>query len=112
MFTGISKENLEFLIFSLISLANIGWTIWSSKKRIQPEVEKLESEVTDLITKGAKLSIEMVLQRLADTKKSERDWRNYAVTLQRRLIEKGDTPPPFVPSESEPKIQSLSNGNV
>ena len=101
----LSKEQLEIVIFSLFSLANIGWTIWSSKKKLQPEVEKLESEVADLIAQGAKISMEMVLQRLSEVKKSERDWRNYAMVLKKELLERGQTPPPFVPSESEPRIQ-------
>lgn len=100
----ISKEDIELFVVTLISLANVGWTIWSSKRKIQPEVEKLESEVADLITKGAKVSIEMVLQRLGESRKSERDWRNYAIQLQRQLLEKGEMPAPFIPSDTDPKI--------
>lgn len=103
----LSRDDLNFLIVTLISLANVAWTIWSSKKKIQPEVEKLESEVADLITQGAKVSIEIVLQRLHESRKSERDWRNYAVSLQVRFLELGHTPPPFIPSDTDPKIPPI-----
>lgn len=102
----ISKEDIELFVVTLISLANVGWTIWSSKRKIQPEVEKLESEVADLIAKGAKVSIEMVLQRLTEARRAERDWRNYAFQMQKQLLEKGETPLPFIPSETDPKISN------
>ena len=103
----ISREAIEFFIVTLISLLNIGWMIWSSKKKIQPEIEKLESEVAELIAQGAKVSVEMVLQRLSEARRSERDWRAYAAGLQKLLLDKGVQSPPFIPSDSDPKIEAI-----
>lgn len=102
----------EFLMVFVPSLANILLMIYQTVKRVPHESRKLEAERYESITEaaesnmqGAQISNELLMARLREMRKELRDVWNYVAILKKDMIEAKVHIPPFVPSESEPKIK-------
>lgn len=120
-------------ITTLVAITNSIWIIWSSWKKNKPEVKKLEADVDSEIVEaavnsleGAKISGEMLLNRINELKidletekasrksdadyfrrrlresdKEARDYRIWAARLAKQVIEAGKIPVSFEPTPSE-----------
>jgi hypothetical protein len=105
-------ETVGALLISLASLLNIGLAWYNAKKKIPFEVEKQRADAAESISEGAesnsnaaKISNELLLQRIAELKKDKRDAWNYIAILKKQLIERELTIPEFVPVDTDPKIK-------
>ncbi len=107
----MSIEALGALLISIASLLNIAVLYYSARKKIPSEVDKQKSEAVASISEGAesnsnaaKISNDLLLQRIAELKKDKRDAWNYIAILKKQMIETRQTIPEFVPLDTEPKI--------
>ena len=108
----MDKAILEFLMVFVPSLANILLMIYQTVKRVPHESRKLEAERFESITEaaesnmqGAQINNELLMMRLREMRKELRDAWNYVAILKKEMIEARMHIPPFVPTESEPKIK-------
>lgn len=108
----MDKAILEFLMVFVPSLANILLMIYQTVKRVPHESRKLEAERFESITEaaesnmqGAQINNELLTTRLREMRKELRDAWNYVAILKKEMIEARMHIPPFVPTESEPKIK-------
>lgn len=107
----MDKAILEFLVVFVPSLANILLLIYQTVKRVPQEVRNIEAERYERIAEaaesnmqGAQISNDLLMTRLREMRKELRDAWNYVAVLKKQLIEAKIHIPPFVPTESEPKI--------
>jgi hypothetical protein len=113
----ISNENLQFIAVSVLSLLNFALLAWQAFKRVPREVEKMRAEKMDLLSdaaesnmQGAQISNDLLMQRIIEQKKELRDRVNHIAQLQKQLIDNGIQPVPYLPSESDPRIQVIGKG--
>lgn len=108
----MDKAILEFLVIFVPSLANILLLIYQTVKRVPQEVRKMEAERYESLTEaaernmqGAQISNDLLMTRLRELRKEVRDAWNYVAILKKEMIEAKMHIPPFVATESEPKIK-------
>jgi len=108
----MDKAVVEFLMVFVPSLANILLMIYQTVKRVPQESRKMEAERYESITEaaesnmqGAQINNELLMTRLREMRKELRDAWNYVAILKKEMIEARMHIPPYVPTESEPKIK-------
>src|SRR5690606_9014084 len=108
----MDKAVVEFLMVFVPSLANILLMIYQTVKRLPQESRKMEAERYESITEaaesnmqGAQINNELLMTRLREMRKELRDAWNYVAILKKEMIEARMHIPPYVPTESEPKIK-------
>lgn len=111
----MDKATIEFLAVFVPSTLNILLLIYQTVKRVPQEVRKIEAERYESITEaaesnmqGAQISNDLLMTRLREMRRELRDERNYNAILKRKMIEANMHVPPFVPTESEPKIKAIN----
>ena len=107
-------ENVQIIVISLVSIANIVLLVWQSRKRMPGELDKMQaeknesiSEAAESIVAGAKDSNDLLLQRISELKRERRDHMNYIAVLKRQLVEAGLMPATYTPIDSDPKIPKI-----
>ena len=85
-------ENVQIIVISLVSIANIVLLVWQSRKRMPGELDKMQaeknesiSEAAESIVAGAKDSNDLLLQRISELKRERRDHMNYIAVLKKQL---------------------------
>jgi len=129
----VTANEIVLLLGGIVAAANTGFLIYFAWKKIKPEVKKIEnegdSEIVDaanLNLEGAKISAQMLLDRINELKgeldaerkvrkedaeyfrrrikdldRESRDYRSWAAKLVKQVVEAGKIPAPFIPSWGE-----------
>lgn len=107
-------ENVQIVIVSLVSIANIALLVWQSRKRMPAEIDKMRAEQSDSLSEaaesilaGAKDSNDLLLERIRELKKEKRDLWNYVALLKKQIVEAGMVPVIFTPTDSDPSIPKV-----
>jgi hypothetical protein len=107
-------ENIQIIVISLVSVANILLLVWQTRKRVPAEIDKMHGEQVESLSEaaesnmaGAKISNDLLVQRVRELKKDLRDAWNYIAILKRQIVEAGLIPPNYTPTESDPNIPKV-----
>lgn len=110
----LDNELAQLIAVSVLSLLNFLLLTWQAVKRLPREVDKMRAEKMESLSEaaesnmqGAQISNELLMLRIAELKKENRDRMNHIAQLEKQLMEAGITPVKFVPSDSDPKIQAI-----
>lgn len=137
----MTSNEIIAIVTTLVTLFNTGAIIYFSWVKLKPEVKHMELEAdTEMVDaaklnlEGAKISGEMLLQRINDLKaelelekksrredaeyfrrrirdleRESRDYRSWAAKLVRQVIDVGLSPVPFEPNllDTDPTITTL-----
>ncbi len=108
----MSIESITALAISVASLINLLVNYYLAKKRIPSEVDKQKAEAAESFSEGAestlnaaKISNDLLLQRITELKKERRDRDNYIAVLKKVLIDHRLAIPEFAPVDTDPKIK-------
>ena len=110
----MSRELLEFIGITVASLLNLALLVYQTIKKVPPEVEKMRAEklhiygeLAESNMEGAQISNELLVNRINELKKERRDAWNHIAKLNKQLVLNKMIPVLYIPTESEPKIQSV-----
>lgn len=108
----MDKELISFAAISLVSILNVVMLIYQTMQKVPREVEKMRAEkdaiygdLAESNMEGAQISNTLLLERIRELKKINRDAWNHAAKLEKQLIEHDVKPVQFVALDSEPRIK-------
>ena len=111
----MNYEFIQFLGVTLLGLANIILLFWQARKRMPTEIRKTEAEQYESLSEaaesnmdGARISNDILKERIREMRRERRDLMNYIAILKRQIIEEAHLQPaPYTPTESDPSIPKV-----